>query len=403
VAEALTTTWLMEQHREIASTLQAALLPPRLPEIDGIGLAVRYWPAGAVTIVGGDFYDVFPLGGERWAIVIGDVCGSGPNAAAVTAIARHTMRAAAMHGAAGADALDWTNLALHAGNRDLFCTAVFSTVERTLGGWRFTSTAAGHPLPLLARADGEVSTVGELGSLLGVLPELELGTASVELRPGDTLIFYTDGDAQYDAKEAAGLVAAVTATTDIVQGYKIGRGDPWYRKVIGRVYHHVVKVAFRLSVRDTDCDFRLFRRSLFVATPLQSQTGVICVEMMRRFETAGARFVEVPVHHYTRPHGTSQFFRLPHIARAALQLGRLWVIATLGARWTTRIIVLPGAPLVRSGPYRFVDHPNYVIVALEIAVLPLAFGLVEWALVFSILNAAVLAVRIRAENQALGR
>lgn len=138
-------------------------------------------------------------------------------------------------------------------------------------------------------------------------------------------IFYTDGDAQYDAKEAAGLLAAVTATTDIVQGYKIGRGDPWYRKVIGRVYHHVVKVAFRLSVRDTDCDFRLFRRSLFEATPLQSQTGVICVEMMRRFETAGARFVEVPVHHYTRPHGTSQFFRLPHIARAALQLGRLWV------------------------------------------------------------------------------
>ena len=183
VAEALAATWLMEQHREIASTLQAALLPPRLPAIDGISLAVRYWPAGAVTIVGGDFYDVFPLGDERWAIVIGDVCGSGPNAAAVTAIARHTIRAAAMHGAAGADALEWTNLALHAGNRDLFCTAVFSTVERTPGGWRFTSTAAGHPLPLLVREDGEVSTVGELGSLLGVLPELELGTASVELQP----------------------------------------------------------------------------------------------------------------------------------------------------------------------------------------------------------------------------
>lgn len=86
-----------------------------------------------------------------------------------------------------------------------------------------------------------------------------------------------------------------------------------------------------------------------------------------------------------------------------LQFARLWVIATLGARWTTRIIVLPGAPLVRAGPYRFVDHPNYVIVSLEIAVLPLAFGLVEWALFFSILNAAVLAVRIRAENQALER
>jgi glycosyltransferase involved in cell wall biosynthesis len=138
-------------------------------------------------------------------------------------------------------------------------------------------------------------------------------------------IFYTDGDAQYDAKEAAGLVDAVTPTTDVVQGYKIGRGDPWYRKVIGRVYHRVVRLAFGLHQRDTDCGFRLFRRSLFVATPLHSQTGVICVELVRRFEVAGAQFVEVPVHHYFRPHGRSQFFRLPHIARAARQLARLWV------------------------------------------------------------------------------
>jgi methyltransferase len=86
-----------------------------------------------------------------------------------------------------------------------------------------------------------------------------------------------------------------------------------------------------------------------------------------------------------------------------LQLGRLWVLATLGPRWTTRIIVLPGAPLVRSGPYRFVDHPNYLIVALEIAVLPLVFGLAGVALVFSLLNAAVLSIRIRAENEALSR
>jgi glycosyltransferase involved in cell wall biosynthesis len=137
-------------------------------------------------------------------------------------------------------------------------------------------------------------------------------------------IFYTDGDAQYDAKEAGVLVDAVTPTTDIVQGYKISRGDSWYRKVIGRIYHHVVKAAFGLHCRDTDCDFRLFRRSLVEHTPLRSETGVICVEMMRRFERGGAQFVEVPVHHYDRPHGRSQFFRLPHIARAALQLGRLW-------------------------------------------------------------------------------
>lgn len=85
-----------------------------------------------------------------------------------------------------------------------------------------------------------------------------------------------------------------------------------------------------------------------------------------------------------------------------LEIGRIWVIATLGRRWTTRIMVLPDAPLVRSGPYRFVNHPNYIIVAGEIAVLPLVFGLWQVALIFTLLNAAALAVRIREENKALG-
>ena len=86
-----------------------------------------------------------------------------------------------------------------------------------------------------------------------------------------------------------------------------------------------------------------------------------------------------------------------------LQLARIWVVATLGPRWTTRIIVLPGAPLVRAGPYRFVNHPNYLIVIGEIAALPLAFGLWPVALVFTLLNAAVLGFRIAEENRALGR
>jgi glycosyltransferase involved in cell wall biosynthesis len=137
-------------------------------------------------------------------------------------------------------------------------------------------------------------------------------------------IFYTDGDAQYDASEAALLVPMATDDVDIVQGYKIGRGDPWYRKVIGRIYHHAVKLMFHLKVRDTDCDFRMFRRKLIIDRPLTSTTGVICVEMMRSFDRAGARFVETPVHHYFRPSGRSQFFRLPHITRSALQLLALW-------------------------------------------------------------------------------
>jgi glycosyltransferase involved in cell wall biosynthesis len=137
-------------------------------------------------------------------------------------------------------------------------------------------------------------------------------------------IFYTDGDAQYDAREAALLVPLATEGVDVVQGYKIGRGDPWYRKVIGRAYHHTVKLLFSLPGRDTDCDFRLFRRALVTDQPLHSTSGVICVEMMRSFHSQGARIVETPVHHYARPSGRSQFFRLPAITRSAGQLVELW-------------------------------------------------------------------------------
>ncbi|MET0728637.1 MAG: glycosyltransferase family 2 protein [Acidimicrobiales bacterium] len=137
-------------------------------------------------------------------------------------------------------------------------------------------------------------------------------------------IFYTDGDAQYDAAEAADLIRLVRPDVDIVQGWKLERGDRWYRKIIGRTYHHLVKRLFNLHVRDTDCDFRLFRRALLQRAQLKSTTGVICVEMMRKFERAGARFVEAPVHHYHRPSGRSQFFRLPAIVRSGQQLLQMW-------------------------------------------------------------------------------
>jgi glycosyltransferase involved in cell wall biosynthesis len=137
-------------------------------------------------------------------------------------------------------------------------------------------------------------------------------------------VFYTDGDGQYDPAEVSTLIRAVGPATDIVQGWKLSRGDSWYRKVIGRMYHHVVAYAFSLNVRDTDCDFRLFRRRLLEPAALRSTSGVICVEMMRRFQDIGAQFTEVPVHHYFRPHGRSQFFRFSKIARSGFQLGQLW-------------------------------------------------------------------------------
>ena len=116
----------------------------------------------------------------------------------------------------------------------------------------------------------------------------------------------------------------MTPDVDVVQGYKIGRGDAWYRKVIGRTYHHAVRVLFRLRVRDTDCDFRLIRRDLLDRVTLASTSGVICVEMMRKFQEAGATFAEVGVSHSPRPYGRSQFFRVPAIARSARQLVQLW-------------------------------------------------------------------------------
>ncbi len=137
-------------------------------------------------------------------------------------------------------------------------------------------------------------------------------------------IFYTDGDAQYDASEVVRCIEAVGADTDVVQGWKIERGDLWYRKVIGRVYHHVVRRLFNLHVRDTDCDFRLIRSTLMDRVQLTSTSGVICVEMMRKFERADANFVQVGVSHFERPFGRSQFFRLPAIARSARQLIALW-------------------------------------------------------------------------------
>ena len=137
-------------------------------------------------------------------------------------------------------------------------------------------------------------------------------------------VFYTDGDAQYDASEIDRCVAAVRADTDVVQGFKIGRGDPWYRKVIGRVYHHGVKLLFGLHVKDTDCDFRLINRRVLDRVTLRSTTGVICVEMMCSFKRVGASFTQVGVSHYHRPHGKSQFFRIPAITRSAAQLLQLW-------------------------------------------------------------------------------
>ena len=138
------------------------------------------------------------------------------------------------------------------------------------------------------------------------------------------LIFYTDGDAQYDPAELAVLWAKMGPDTDMVNGYKISRSDPLHRIVIGRLYHYIVSILFGLTVRDVDCDFRLMRRSMFERIQLEKTSGVICLEMMKKIQDAGFRIVEVPVHHYHRAFGKSQFFNLRRILRTAIDVMRLW-------------------------------------------------------------------------------
>lgn len=139
------------------------------------------------------------------------------------------------------------------------------------------------------------------------------------------LVFYTDGDAQYDPRELERLVAALRDDVHMVQGFKIQRNDPINRIIIGKIYHHLVNFLFNLRMRDVDCDFRLIRRSVFDVIKLEADSGIICVELMTKFRLAGGRLVEVPVHHYHRAYGVSQFFNFRRVARVGVDLLKLWI------------------------------------------------------------------------------
>jgi glycosyltransferase involved in cell wall biosynthesis len=138
-------------------------------------------------------------------------------------------------------------------------------------------------------------------------------------------IFYTDGDAQYDPSEMTVLWNRMAPYVDMVNGYKISRSDPFYRVIIGKIYHYTVKLLFGLRVRDVDCDFRLLRRSIFDTVHLEKSSGVICLEMMKKIQDAGFRIAEVPVHHYHRAYGKSQFFNFRRLVRTARDVAKLWV------------------------------------------------------------------------------
>jgi len=146
------------------------------------------------------------------------------------------------------------------------------------------------------------------------------------------LVFYTDGDAQYDVTELVNLFAKISDKVDIVQGYKIKRSDPWYRVVIGDLYNFGVRLAFNIKIKDVDCDFRLIRRSVFDKVKLVHNSGVITVEMVKKFQDAGFKFAQVPVNHYFRSYGRSQFFNFKRIFDVAVELLFLWRELVL-AKW----------------------------------------------------------------------
>jgi glycosyltransferase involved in cell wall biosynthesis len=138
------------------------------------------------------------------------------------------------------------------------------------------------------------------------------------------LVFYTDGDAQYDPREMTRLFEAFTPEVDFVNGIKIERNDPFHRKVIGKAYHTFVKTMFRLRLSDVDCDFRLMRKSVFDKVVLTRSSGVICVELMKKVQDHGFRIAQVGVHHFHRTYGKSQFFNFPRVARTLVDLTKLW-------------------------------------------------------------------------------
>jgi glycosyltransferase involved in cell wall biosynthesis len=138
------------------------------------------------------------------------------------------------------------------------------------------------------------------------------------------LVFYTDGDGQYDVFELRKLLPIVQDGVDVVNGYKIARSDPAHRVLVGLVYLRVMRLLFNFHVRDVDCDFRVIRRTALETITLHHSTGVICLELVKKLELAGYRFVEFPVHHYHRLHGRSQFFRVGRLVRTGVNILRLW-------------------------------------------------------------------------------
>ncbi|WP_406091570.1 PP2C family protein-serine/threonine phosphatase [Streptomyces sp. NBC_01013] len=235
-----------ERLQEALAVLQQSLLPAELPMVPGLE-AVSYYHTASPDLLGGDFYDLFPLGADRWAFFLGDVCGKGPQAAAVTSLTRYTLRAAALHDPDPVAVLTTLNTVLHERYRSgdtRYCTAVFGVLQPGSGHVSVHLASGGHPSALIQRADRTAHYLPTPGGLLiGVLPQAEFTPARTRLFPGDTLLLYTDGLTEartgpghelygddalraFTAEQpAAGPQALISALTGLLAGFGDGLDD----------------------------------------------------------------------------------------------------------------------------------------------------------------------------------
>jgi serine phosphatase RsbU (regulator of sigma subunit)/putative methionine-R-sulfoxide reductase with GAF domain len=191
------------ERSEVAQTLQRSLLPPALPRLPGLEVAARFRPGGGQADIGGDFYDVFQVDDDEWALVIGDVCGTGAQAAALTALARHTIRAGAVQARTPSRVLALLNDALlrDGDPSERFCTVAYAHARVGEGAVELTVGCGGHPPPLLVRPDGAVRPLGVAGTLIGAFEHVEIADTVDRLAAGDALVFYTDGVVEARGRE----------------------------------------------------------------------------------------------------------------------------------------------------------------------------------------------------------
>ena len=182
-----------QEARALARTLQQMLIPPAPPEIPGLELAAAYHPAGQGAEVGGDFYDVFSVGTDDWVVTLGDVCGKGYEAAVVTALVRHTIRALCVNSERPAEVLRGLDEVLRHDPTDRFCTGVVLRLRRDGDGWDVQIGIGGHPRPLVLRPGRPPETCGLGGPLLGVVDNARFEDTELRLSPGDVILLYTDG------------------------------------------------------------------------------------------------------------------------------------------------------------------------------------------------------------------